>query len=462
MEAGGATSAWIIAKLFPELKSTYMFSLGQVLNLCNYSKLENVNWFMVYRKEICETIDKINPNWSSCKEAYGMDYDLNDKDILFHKTIHTKGYNEKLYSMFKNRKNIIKNVNNETACSFIENKSIDYELYYQLLGISDIENHWANFGPVSFLLERSLKESMKVNQDKSVVVCKSATEALHALVGLFNIKAGKPLRWVVSAYGFFSSHIGPLTNVKVIDCDHHGMMDLEQLKALDNDSWDAVMGTNIFGLCRDISPYVDFCKDRNKLLVMDNAMAFLTDTRTHPDAPCEAVSFHHTKPWGIGEGGCAVINSYDEKLFRSLLNFGATSGDEVRPYSTNGKLSDFDSALILQRLINMPNWQRLYKLQARRINSIALKSGLSPLSQQFPENIIMGNLPFLAPGPVSKRALKNPWITMRKYYQPLRSGHNMANSIFSRIINIPCHPQVADVPDEKIEKVIDSIVNKIK
>lgn len=465
LEAGGATSAWIISKLFPELESSYMFSLGQVLNICNFSKLERVNWFMVNRKEICETINIINPDWSSNYEAYGdMDGKQTDKNIWFQKEIHTKGYDDKLFSIFINRKEIVKNTSDDTACSFIENKLVDYDLYHKILSISKAENHWANFGPVSRLLESSLKEKMQVNRDRSVVVCKSATDALHTLVGMYSFKMGRSLRWVVSAYGFFSTHIGPLADAIIIDCDKCGMLDLEKLKALDNDSWDAVMVTNIFGLCQDITPFIDYCEDQNKLFVMDNAMAFITDTRVHQNSPCEAVSFHHTKPWGIGEGGCAVVDSDDEELFRSLLNFGANIGDKARPFSTNGKLSDFDSALILQRLINMPDWERLYKLQARRINSIARKCGLLPLVKypvtlaEYPVNII-GNLPFLAPDPVRKEALLNPWITLRKYYQPLNSEHNMANSIFSRIINIPCHPQVAKITDEQIVKAIDCAVN---
>ena len=36
----------------------------------------------------------------------------------------------------------------------------------------------------------------------------------------------------------------------------------------------------------------------------------------------EILSFHHTKPWGFGEGGAVICETFDEKIVRQLINFG--------------------------------------------------------------------------------------------------------------------------------------------
>jgi len=345
---------------------------------------------------------------------------------------------------------------NQPVCAYIENKEIDYQLLEEILSLSKYHNHWANFGPVSELLESTIGNLIKINQDKSVILCKSATQALHTLINMYEIKAERPLRWVISSFGFISTAIGTLSNAHIIDCDTKGILNIEQLKLLDIKTWDAVLITNTFGLCNDIKKFIKYCYDNNKILLIDNAMALLTETRKNKQAPCEVISFHQTKPWGIGEGGCAIVNSEDIDLFRSLLNFGIGHTGKNNQHYINGKLSDFDSALILQRLAHIQYWKNLYKLQEKRVHHIAIKCGLSPLSS-CPENIIMGNLPFLLDHEISIDNLKNPWIVMHKYYKPLSKNTPNANNIYNRIINIPCHPQISKVSEKKIESAIQYI-----
>jgi|GEM_PF-1083461 len=457
IEAGGATSSWLVLKLFPEFPRSFFFALGQVLNLCNFSKLDGINWFEVQKKNVCKTIKKINPEWPKTHNSY-IDEQIESKDLPLYWYAQKNGYDKQLFLSLKSSLEKSNRYEKSGLCSYIENKSLNYSLLEEILSLSKNKNHWANYGPVSEFLESNLVNIMQVNKDKSIILCKSATQAMHSLVHMYEIKAGKPLRWVVSSFGFISTGIGPLAKALIIDCDAKGVLDIEELKLLDINSWDAVIVTNTFGLCQSIRYFIDFCLENNKLLLMDNAMAFLTDTRKEKNAPCEVVSFHQTKPWGMGEGGCAIVQKEDEVLFRSLLNFGVGLADSSRKYSSNGKLSDYDSALILQRLINRHNWQPLYRMQARRINRIAILCGLTPL-MPYSRDIISGNLPFLASYNIPIEALDNPWLVLKKYYIPLNKKHTRANDIYNRIVNIPCHSQVAEVTEKNIVKAIDKLNN---
>ncbi|KJV05546.1 hypothetical protein [Methylocucumis oryzae] len=49
----------------------------------------------------------------------------------------------------------------KSLCSFIENKTVDFVLFEELLLASKRCNHWANFGPVLCALEAYLAEQLK-------------------------------------------------------------------------------------------------------------------------------------------------------------------------------------------------------------------------------------------------------------------------------------------------------------
>src|SRR5438067_2471486 len=85
---------------------------------------------------------------------------------------------------------------------FIENKAIDMVKLQQVLKISESCHHWANFGPVSRLLETVLERHLQLPDSRSVVFCSSATAALFAMVAVKEYRARRRLSWVTSAYGF--------------------------------------------------------------------------------------------------------------------------------------------------------------------------------------------------------------------------------------------------------------------
>jgi dTDP-4-amino-4,6-dideoxygalactose transaminase len=68
-----------------------------------------------------------------------------------------------------------------------------------------------------------------------------------------------------------------------------------------------------------------------------------------------ALSFHATKAFASGEGGCVITT--DERLAESVtraLNFGFYEDRESRSPSTNGKMSEYHAAVALAEL---DGWQ---------------------------------------------------------------------------------------------------------
>lgn len=342
-------------------------------------------------------------------------------------------------------------------CPFIENKEIDFDLVAELLELSKSCNRWANFGPVHELLTVTLEQAMGVHKDKAIVICKSATDALFLTTNIKSIGSGRKMRWVVSSFGFFSTHINSLSDSIVVDCDSKGMMELKALQALPIDSWDGIIVTNIFGLCDDMSEYMQVCKRQGKAIVIDSALGFTHQARSNANYPDEIVSFHQTKPWGVGEGGCAIVDRSQVELARSLINFGVGTSPHHRPFSTNSKVADFCCALIMQRILTIPEWSTVYEEQAQRVRDLVLDEGLT-LLPGISDNKIMGHIPVVAPKPVRLDMLQTKYICFGKYYRPLSDDTPNASQLYQHMLNIPCHKQLEILTDKQLRSAIREVI----
>lgn len=452
IQAGGKPSSWLSYHLHKYFPDNVFLPMGQTLNLCNISKLEDVNWFKMYRRETCRCIEQINPEWVMRDEAYTPESSYFKYAPEQRWKYVVNGYEPHALSLIEDKYDPEPT---DKPLDFIENKDVDFDLVNQILSVSRKRNHWANFGPVSHLLENYIAHLIGLEECKRVVMCKSGTEALLTMVSLANFKKGRRLKWVVSAFGFISSYIGELADSIILDCDEKGLLSYEQLEKMPVDSWDGVILTNTFGGGTDFSNFVDYCQEYGKELIVDNATALFTTNRVNNPFP-DIVSFHQTKPWGQGEGGCAILPAEDEHIFRSLLNFGIGLDSSAAPYGRNGKISDFSCALIYQRLARLPEWERGYVLQARKITKAVRDCGLELLPNTNNGNIT-AHLPVLFEHPVSADEIVNPLCTLKKYYRPPDSKFSRANDIFSRIVNIPCHPTMASVSEEELRSLLNKI-----
>ena len=339
--------------------------------------------------------------------------------------------------------------------AFIEHKSPDLEQLAEILQLSADSGSWTNFGPVCTLLESALERRLRLPPARAAVMCSSGTSALLTLIALEEYCAGRRLRWVISAYGFRSTYLGPLADATVLDSDGGAMLDLQALSRMRPDTWDGLVLTNVFGLRPDVRDYLAFCKGLGKELIVDNAG--LLDGFQRDDESTsvnEILSFHQTKPWGMGEGGCAIMDRDRACIFRDLMNAGKSLGPAARAGASNSKISDFSCALILQRLLHASEWSCAYREQAQRMLTIALQAGLRPLAPIDLDTLTPPHLPMLASHPIAAASLANETFVMQKYYRPLVDSAENAWAIYHRIVNIPCHPDMAALSDKEIRQTL--------
>ncbi len=132
-----------------------------------------------------------------------------------------------------------------------------------------------------------------------------------------------------------------------------------------------------------------------------DSVAFFPAHRALQRNVTEIISFHHTKPWGFGEGGCAIVDRDQAELVCALLNYGKNIESSFSCYATNGKLSDVSAAVILDRLFRRSEWSGDYDLQRQRISDLAAKAGIGYLRRPAPE-VSSPHLPFMAPRIMTK------------------------------------------------------------
>ena len=158
----------------------------------------------------------------------------------------------------------------------------------------------------------------------------------------------------------------------------------------------------------------------------------------------------------MGEGGLALTPSDVAEEFYSLLNYGAIP-DDPKAWINNGKISDISCAFLIERLEKSSEWVPLYLEQAERVHRVSESVGLSPLLP-FPSTSPAMSWPYLSPNAVlSEQITRSEKITFAKYYKPV-ADFPLANSLYSNLLNVPTHPDVAIISDTELKCEISQVI----
>jgi dTDP-4-amino-4,6-dideoxygalactose transaminase len=330
---------------------------------------------------------------------------------------------------------------------FVEKKFVDYDEIKALNTISSMWGQWSNFGPASTLLESWIEQKLHLGNYK-VVATSSGTAAIHALILLKQHLIGKKLRWAVPSFTFASLRQGPLSEAIIFDVGDEGLIALEELQERASE-FDGLVVCDYMGTMKSTKEYNEFSKKYDKKIVFDCATSF---DRSRDCLVSEAISFHHTKPWGFGEGGCLVVPPEELSTARMIVNCGLRR-KENNPQGSgdNYKMSDVAASYILSWLNSFNHRKDEYRANYDRIRKIIEKKGLQIMGSQ---NATPGNLPILMDNPTFREVIS---ITLGKYYKPLGDTPK-ATYLWERIVNFPCHPGV-NLTDEQIERIANELLD---
>jgi dTDP-4-amino-4,6-dideoxygalactose transaminase len=109
-----------------------------------------------------------------------------------------------------------------------------------------------------------------------------------------------------------------------------------------------------FGRAVPQAPWVEFSRRTGVAVIIDGGASFETiaadPSRFIGEIPV-AISFHATKSFSTGEGGCVVTTDPDRaRRVGEALNFGFAGSRQCIAASTNGKMSEYHAAVGLTEL----------------------------------------------------------------------------------------------------------------
>lgn len=338
---------------------------------------------------------------------------------------------------------------------FIENKPLDMALVGDLFEECRAVNHWANFGPLYHRLADEYAQHMGLGADVILTPCANGGIGLELLARAVTQEQGvSKLRWVGSAFSFKNLGRGYFADMQLLDCDAGGMLDLDALKALPTDSYDGFVVTNPLGMSRDFDRFIAFANASGKKMLIDNAAGM---DRVVPDWPWQSFSLHHTKPYGMGEGGLVLSPRGIQEELIYLINYDKMPENPAH-WANNGKISDLSCAFHIARLRGIDQWENAYRDQRARIAGLFADCGVQPLLD--PQDAPLTNsLAVLFPGPLDPKKLKRPFrIATARQYEPL-ADRPQARAIHDRIINFPTHPDMAQLTDSDIVADIEGLLS---
>ena len=350
--------------------------------------------------------------------------------------------------------------------NWVPTKNIDTDLVNELLEKSLEINHFTNNGPNVQLLELFIKDKFKVGEDKSVIVVTNGAVALHSITSGIQYTENMMLRWATQSFTFPPSAQSNLSSVEIIDIDRDGGLDLN----LVDENINGIIVTNIFGNVVNIDKYTEWAKTNNKFLIFDNAATgytFYKGTNCVNYGNGCIISFHHTKPFGFGEGGAIIVDKKYEKAIRCLNNFGIglTERDYWVKEGNNNKMSDISAVYILQFLMNnfdkiVNHHNDMYKYVKEKIKKIKDEEGIDLKWKLFPsfheDNIIVPSCLCILfdkyDDNIRLKLLENN-IYCRKYYYPLKNT-KVACEIFDSIL---CISFTTDMTKENIDEIFEMV-----
>jgi dTDP-4-amino-4,6-dideoxygalactose transaminase len=348
----------------------------------------------------------------------------------------------------------------EKNINWLAKKKTNFGKVRKLLNKSYETNQMTNNGQCVRHLETLVRQYFEVDDNKAVIVVNNGTVAIQILAAAIKYE-NKNIKWATQSFTFPPSKQGNLIDAEIVDIDEEGGIDINKLGRNIN----GIIVTNIFGNVVNIEKYEKWAQNGN-VLIFDNAATSLTHYRGKNCVNYgtgSSISFHHTKPFGFGEGGAIIVDKEYEKTVRCLINFGIELKDDAYyvEEGTNGKMSEISAAFIIDYLNE--NMLRITK-KCRYLYEYMKKMCRKNNMEMFPSfhddgKIVPASFTLLLNKSKDViETLKKNNVFCRKYYTPLKQTDTTIK-LYDRIVCVPCN---ADMTKKDIDRIVELIKLKEK
>lgn len=334
------------------------------------------------------------------------------------------------------------------------------------------DNAWiTNNGELLQELELKLKEYLGVNHllfaSNGTIVLQMALKAL----GIMGEVITTPFSYVATTTALLWENCAPV----FVDINPDNFcIDETLIEAAITSKTQAILATHVYGYPCNVAAIEQIALKYNLKVIYDAAHAFGTTYKgksifNYGDV--STCSFHATKVFHTGEGGCLVTG--DAELAQKLFLFRSFGhiGEQYYSMGINGKNSEFHSAMGLCNLNYIDDI--LAKRKKRWLNYQLLLAGsglqMLKLDEGVGYNYSYFPLVFNSENDLLKafEDLKAVDIIPRRYFHPALNTLSYVNyqacpvaeSIAARVI---CLPLYYDITDEIQKQVVDGLLTEPK
>jgi len=348
------------------------------------------------------------------------------------------------------------------------------------LRLIDLHRVYSNYGPLVMLLQRRLAD-LFCTPDR-VVAAASGVAALIAgiLASAGRAGAGKP-------YAICPAHTFIGTATAVQQCGYE-----PYLADVSPDTWmmdpvallghpmlhrvGLVVPVAAFGRAVDVAAWSLFQERTGIPVVIDAAAAIeaLADERMREQGEVAiALSFHATKPFGCGEGGCVVMPDRERAaLAAQTLNFGFLGSRNSTIAGTNGKMSEYHAAVALAELDGWDAKRVAFALAVQRYRSEFDRHYLPPGDLIAAPDVASNYLLYRCADPTRlgelRTALAAQGIESRQWYGVGLHGHHhlrscprdsleVTGSLSGRLLGLP---MACDISADAVRRVVQVVADR--
>jgi dTDP-4-amino-4,6-dideoxygalactose transaminase len=323
-----------------------------------------------------------------------------------------------------------------------------------------------NQGALAVELERILAERLDVPY---CLFMANGTLAIQLAIRALGVK-GKvittPYSYVATLSSILWEHCEPV----FVDIDPTTTcIDANVVERALEDGASAILATHVYGLPCDVERLAELGKRYGAKVIYDAAHAFGATYKgksllAYGDmATC---SFHATKLFHTGEGGCVIAhNEKDAAQLRLLRSFGHI-GDEHFQLGINAKASELNAAMGLTVL---PHVERLMRERGQVVEQYDAALASSPITRpKAPEGWVTNHAYYpmiFRSGEAMQRvkaALEAEQVFPRRYFYPSldtlpyveADACPVSRSIAERVLCLPLYPGLAEGDVERIAQTV--------
>lgn len=345
-----------------------------------------------------------------------------------------------------------------------------------------------NNGPIAEELKNRLEAWLSVKE--LTLVC-NGTCAIDVALEAMDLEPGSevittPFSFVATANAIIRKGLKPV----FVDVETSGYnISAEKIEKAITPRTSAILAVHVYGIPVQLREIETIAQSNNLRLIYDAAHGFgvrVNEKSLLAYGDIATCSFHATKVFNTGEGGCIVVNDNCTKDISKGINFGFCSENNISEFGINAKMSEFAAALGVANLKSVGNMikkrAQIYEWYRKYLADHLIPTQIASMHGSHETHWNYAYMPIRISSEkggetrnIVYEALKKQNIFSRKYFFPIipetsayrdsRHKWTVAGSLENAIaasqqtLCLPIYPNISENVVERIANIVNGAVS---